>query len=433
MRLGVDMLLDNEWDWILTDFESKKFQELRDIIHFESMSGFIDLIVKDVKESCESFQYHQENLINIKNVVPALYDLCVEVQNTLNLNLHVNYFIESSADINAYVIRSRVDGVDQSIIVMTSALVNLCSKDELKFVIGHEFGHIIMNRDFEKTFIYQICADSKTSLGSRPIMRQEWLCSIIEEVICDRFGLLACKDISACLSFLSKLQSGIDSNKWQIDIEKYHETALERYEIEDAYMKLPSHPNYYARVVASKIFHSYSEDLHERKEDKTSFKNNYDLQTRYIYKMLDKMKEDEHKEDILNFYTSVGLLMSSADGTIRDEECEEIIDFLSNDCLNSRDEFMKRKKSFLSQNLFELAKCHCEIVFEIDREYYRSYAIRLMLFVAIADSTIAHEESKMLLKFANEVLGYSEIEVSKMVVQFFREERSFRKLAKKAA
>ena len=125
-----------------------------------------------------------------------------EACDALNLDRSLfRFFVEANASINAF-----TTGSDVPTVVATSGLVNACSKDELKVVIGHELGHYICGHvRCHALARYLSTAAWNTpawiaSLALEPLL-MSW--SRYSEISADRAGLLAGKDFeSACAVFL---------------------------------------------------------------------------------------------------------------------------------------------------------------------------------------------------------------------------------------
>ena len=106
-------------------------------------------------------------------------------------------------------------GRDRPFIVITTGLVNLHDEEELRFVVGHELGHILSGHAVYRTMLMiliQLAARVAWMpigyLGLRAIIwgLEEWFRK--SEVSCDRAGLLAGQDVDAARRALMKLAGG---------------------------------------------------------------------------------------------------------------------------------------------------------------------------------------------------------------------------------
>jgi hypothetical protein len=106
-------------------------------------------------------------------------------------------------------------GVDRPFIVVTSGMVDLLYEDELRFVVGHELGHVMSGHALYTTMLVQLLRLSATlswlplgALGLRAVLAalHEWQRKA--ELSADRAGLLATQDPGAALRAHMKLAGG---------------------------------------------------------------------------------------------------------------------------------------------------------------------------------------------------------------------------------
>ena len=106
-------------------------------------------------------------------------------------------------------------GRDRPFIVVTTGLVNLHDEEELRWVIGHELGHILSGHAVYRTMLLiliQLAARIAWMplgyMGLRAIIwgLEEWFRK--SELSCDRAGLLAGQDVDAARRALMKLAGG---------------------------------------------------------------------------------------------------------------------------------------------------------------------------------------------------------------------------------
>ena len=111
--------------------------------------------------------------------------------------------------------RAMALGVDAPFVVLTSGMVQLTDDDELRFVLGHELGHILSGHALYTTMLLQLMRMSSSlswlsfgALGLRAIIGalHEWQRKA--ELSGDRAGLLAVQDPGAGLRLQMKLAGG---------------------------------------------------------------------------------------------------------------------------------------------------------------------------------------------------------------------------------
>ena len=138
-------------------------------------------------------------------------------------------FVRADPTINAMAI-----GLERPVIVVNSALVDLMDDDELRFVLGHELGHVASGHAVYQTLLQMLIALSTTLvaipfglLGARAIMAalMEW--SRKAELSADRAGLLATQDPRAAQRCHMKTASGghlhdLDADAFLEQAKEYH-------------------------------------------------------------------------------------------------------------------------------------------------------------------------------------------------------------------
>jgi Zn-dependent protease with chaperone function len=119
-------------------------------------------------------------------------------------------FVMQSPIVNAMAI-----GRDKPFVVITTGLANLHDEEELRFVVGHELGHILSGHAVYRTMLLILIGLAARIawmpigfIGLRAIIwgLEEWFRK--SELSCDRAGLLACQDADAARRALMKLAGG---------------------------------------------------------------------------------------------------------------------------------------------------------------------------------------------------------------------------------
>jgi hypothetical protein len=123
-------------------------------------------------------------------------------------------------------------GRDKPFIVINSAMVELYDPEELRWVVGHELGHVLSGHAVYRTmlmFLIQLAARIAWMplgyIGLRGIIwgLEEWFRK--SELSCDRAGLLAGQDVDAARRALMKLAGGAQLSELNPDAfrEQAHE------------------------------------------------------------------------------------------------------------------------------------------------------------------------------------------------------------------
>lgn len=141
--------------------------------------------------------------------LPKIQELLVEAIEILALP-EPEIYIQSSSVANAYTLAAITKDEDgqpkKPIVVLTSALLEICSDAELQAIIGHELGHLKCEHSIYLTLgsvastIIPFLASSKLTQGWR----------LAAEYSCDRAALLVTQDVDVVNSAMVKLYAGAD-------------------------------------------------------------------------------------------------------------------------------------------------------------------------------------------------------------------------------
>ena len=141
---------------------------------------------------------------------PQLYQLLLDGSSILDLPEVPELFISQDPIPNAMTL-----GSDKPFIVVTTGLVDLLDVEEMRFVIGHELGHVLSGHTVYRTMLLKLTqlafrlawfAIAYISLRAFILALEEWFRK--GEVSCDRAGVLAGQDPSAARRALMKLAGG---------------------------------------------------------------------------------------------------------------------------------------------------------------------------------------------------------------------------------
>jgi Zn-dependent protease with chaperone function len=141
---------------------------------------------------------------------PQLYQLLLDGSSILDLPEVPELFISQDPIPNAMAL-----GSDKPFIVVTTGLVDLLDTEELRFVIGHELGHVLSGHTVYRTMLYKLTqlaarvawfAIAYIGLKVFVTALEEWYRK--SELSCDRAGVLAGQDPAAARRALMKTAGG---------------------------------------------------------------------------------------------------------------------------------------------------------------------------------------------------------------------------------
>ncbi len=157
---------------------------------------------------------------------PHIYELVRDGSYILDLDEVPEVYVSQNPLVNAMAL-----GRDKPFIVITTGMVNLYDPEELRWVVGHELGHILSGHTVYRTMLVILLqlasrvAFLPISLGLGAIIwgLEEWFRK--SELSCDRAGLLAGQDVDAARRALMKLAGGAQLSELNPDAfrEQAHE------------------------------------------------------------------------------------------------------------------------------------------------------------------------------------------------------------------
>ncbi len=252
-----------------------------------------------------------------KNLLGNFYNLCHEVQERLNFQEKVDYYVTGDSSINAFSIAAE-DSEHPHIVNVNSELFNLMSEDELKFVIGHELGHLINQDTALRRLIHFVYPPESTQI---PITLQYkiHLHDNLAELVADRYGYIACGNLEACVTAFFKMASGLDLEKMQVSIDDLLSDNSKHldYFLKGGGMSHYDHPVNPIRVQAINLF--------------ASARNQIELDNgmEELIQILLKVGNNPLDEPMSVFVATAGIIAANVDGNVSKEEYEQIIGTLS--------------------------------------------------------------------------------------------------------
>src|SRR5579863_4699924 len=157
---------------------------------------------------------------------PHVYELVRDGSYILDLPDVPEVYVSQDPTVNAMAL-----GRDKPFIVITTGMINLYDPEELRWVIGHELGHILSGHAVYRTMLL-ILLRWATRAAFLPIALaltaiiwglEEWFRK--SELSCDRAGLLAGQDVDAARRALMKLAGG--SQLSELNPDAFREQARE--------------------------------------------------------------------------------------------------------------------------------------------------------------------------------------------------------------
>lgn len=333
-----------------------------------------------------------------KELLSDFYELCHDVKRKLQYEEEVDFYITGDSSVNAFSVAAENEG-EPHIVNINSALFGLMSKDELRFVIGHELGHLI-NKDTALTrlihFVFPPNAEVPVTLQYKIRLHEQ-----LAELVADRYGYMATENLDVCVTAFFKLASGLDLGRMNVSIEALIADNNRRlnYFLNDRGVSRASHPVNPIRVQALNLFAT------------AKSKQELDNGMEELISILLKVGCNELDEHTAKFIATAGLIVANSDGEVSKEEVEQIIQSLAG------------LKIFPRKFLDEIAGGDVIATFnesvgnilEINPGM-RDGMLKYMIHIVLSDKIIAKEEVDMIYKFGNSI-GLSDIEIATAIAE----------------
>ena len=365
---------------------------------YEALQGdVVKFVLKHAEYTTDSDNYWRSKMEGHcmkadENLLGSFYQLCHEVKAKLGFNEDVDFYVTGDSTINAFSIAA--EGDQPHIVNVNSELFNLMSEDELRFVIGHELGHLI-NRDTElKRLIYFVYPPNV--LPPVTLQYKIHLHDNLAELVADRYGYLACENLGACVTAFFKMASGLDLERMQVGIGDLlidNSKHLD-YFLRGGGMSHYDHPVNPIRVQAINLF--------ANAENQVQLDKGMDE----LIQILLKVGNSPIDGPMSVFLATAGIIAANVDGKVTKEEYETIVSNLANS--------MIFPKAFLEDILKQdVDKLFAESVNQI-LQYNPSLKPALLDYivgVVIADKDIAEKEVNFIYHIGQQ-LGLSVKDIS---------------------
>lgn len=333
-----------------------------------------------------------------KELLPDFYALCHDVKKKLGFDHAVDFYITGDSDVNAFSLAAEDD--DQPHIVnVNSALFDLMSSDELRFVIGHELGHLI-NKDTALVrlidFVFPEDAAVPVTLQYKIRLHEQ-----LAELVADRYGYLATENLGVCVTAFFKMASGLDLEKMNVSIDALIADNNRRLEyfLKDKGISRSSHPVNPIRVQALNLFATCKsqKELHKGMDE--------------LISILLKVGDGELDEHMARFIASAGLIVASADEEYKEDEMNQIIEMLA------RVKIFPRKflDEIVEGDVYQTFNDSVGEILKINPGL-RGNLLDYMIHIALSDKIIARREVDLLYQFGASI-ALSEMEVATAIAK----------------
>lgn len=371
-----------------------------------ALQGEVLTIVRRATEGVATEFVQRANMVAnglkvTKDTMESLYNICEEVKQSLEFNEEINFYIQGDSEINAYAYISE-DPDKPHIIVINSGLFNLMDEKELRYIIGHEIGHLV-NKDSYISRLYNFLypeSNAPEILANRMSQYVQ-----LAEYAADRYGYQACMDLGACITAMYKLSCGLDLKKMDVSIDSLINQNFEktRYLVENRVVCHSDHPTTPMRIHA--IY------LYAKCPTLKALEEGMDV----LFESIPGMTQSDVDYNMAVLSATAGIKLACQDGKMEKFERDIIVEEIA-------------KYELEPSKLLKLAlKCDVEeyynksISFILDQapdkiEDFINYCIEL----AFADKDFKQTELQLLLEMGKQA-GLSDREVFEHIAEYLRE------------
>lgn len=141
--------------------------------------------------------------------MPELYKAMEDASRLLDMEVVPELYVQSSSQANAFTLAFQGRNNEPPIVVVTSALLDRCTNDEIEAIIGHELGHVKCSHSMYLTVGGLVSAPLRglPVVGSQvEQLLQQW--RLAAEYSCDRAALLVAQDVNVVAGAMLKLFAG---------------------------------------------------------------------------------------------------------------------------------------------------------------------------------------------------------------------------------
>jgi len=200
----------------LPDISSRAYEHPADrtaLVALRKLTGF-DVILRNLaglfSDRSLRLMFLASSVRASEQQFPHLYQTMLDGAYVLDLPRVPELFITQDPRVNAMAL-----GTDKPFIVITTGMVDLMDAEEIRWVIGHELGHVLSGHSVYRTMLYYLVALAARLalvpfawIGLKAVIwsLEEWHRK--SELSSDRAGLLAGQDVPAARRALMKLAGG---------------------------------------------------------------------------------------------------------------------------------------------------------------------------------------------------------------------------------
>ena len=352
-----------------------------------SMAQYYDIF--DDKDDLESFtnEMLSNNVLLSPAIAPRIYTICNEIKQKLGFDEQIDFYLQSNTEVNAFSLNGF--GMVPHIISITSALIQLMTDDELRYVIGHEIGHLIYKHT--KLSIVNRFLNKKEDERLPAMLTLHYLRYVkYAEISADRIGYIAMPNINVVTNTFFKLTCGLSEQHLNFIASEYLK-QLDRIKEIGAGDLFSSHPNPMIRIQALMDF--AASDLSPLGVDASLSAIELDERVESLLLLMEKHPKKQREIKIVEFLATLGTYMAYYDEDSFQQKYNMLYDWIS--------DYSSQPEVYLNfENLEEIR----EKVEEICQYYAQQQdsdkfsLLERIVFITLMDGRLEPEEKKRLME-----------------------------------
>ncbi|MDD4309648.1 MAG: M48 family metallopeptidase, partial [Candidatus Cloacimonetes bacterium] len=291
-----------------TKLRYKAEEEIERVLEEDfSMAQYYDIF--DNKDDLDAItnEMLSNNVLLSPAIAPRIYSICSEIQQKLGFAEQIDFYLQSHTEVNAFSINGF--GIVPHIISFTSALIQLMTDDELRYVIGHEIGHLIYKHS--KLNIVHRFLNKREDERLPAMITLHYLRYInYAEISADRIGYIAMPDINVVTNTFFKLTCGLSEQHLNFNAPEYLK-QLDRIKEIGTGDLYSSHPNPMIRIQALMDF--AASELSSFGMDASLTAAELDERVDELMRLLEKHPKKQKDLMIVRFLATLGMYLATYD------------------------------------------------------------------------------------------------------------------------
>ena len=404
------------YDMIRIPLEKQLSTQLFDLIE----GDIIEALLKEAK--IERFENEWKYLLEghsfkvTKEMASRLYELFHEGRKTLHFEEEIDFYVTNNPEVNAFAISSLEEG-EANIINVNSGLIERMDDDELKFIIGHEIGHLI-SKNARITKIIRFVYPEPDKI---PILlyHKVNLWNKLAELTADRYGYIASPKLEKIISNFFKLSSGLDPERIHFDYKAYlaeNEAIIEYFKANRG-KNVSTHPINPIRIKALQAFSESETYQRIAKGEEIQPEETLDNILNDLIQILMTLSSSELDYHRDNFMAAAGLMIAGVDEKMDTDELQRVIGALSNKMVFPQEMLGNIYNSGKVQDIFYGSAG--EILKVNPGERYGMF--EYLVSIALADRQIFQQEIDFLYT-VGEQMGFTRKEIAQITANMIQRE-----------